>query len=116
MQGAGGVPPAIAAPLEHIQIDPTVNDLIVALDVLTRCVVGKMVTLEAPPCRGCEQPGIQLSYRPHGPPFLHAGHRRARERFLIDFLPLSRRTLTRTGVVIGHIHYVGNALKPWIVR
>ena len=36
--------------------------------------------------------------------------------FLIDFLPVIRRTLTRTGFVIDHIHYYANALKPWIAR
>jgi putative transposase len=36
--------------------------------------------------------------------------------FLVDFLPVVRRTLTRTGFVIDHIHYFANALKPWISR
>lgn len=36
--------------------------------------------------------------------------------FLIDFLPVVRRTLTRTGFVIDHVHYFSNALKPWISR
>jgi putative transposase len=36
--------------------------------------------------------------------------------FLVDFLPVIRRTLTRTGVVIDHIHYYADALKPWIAR
>ena len=36
--------------------------------------------------------------------------------FLIDFLPVVRRTLTRTGFVIDHVHYFANALKPWISR
>jgi putative transposase len=36
--------------------------------------------------------------------------------FLIDFLPVMRRTLTRTGFVIDHVHYFANALKPWISR
>ncbi|TDW30099.1 Mu transposase C-terminal domain-containing protein [Cryobacterium psychrophilum] len=36
--------------------------------------------------------------------------------FLIDFLPVVRRTLTRTGFVIDHVHYFANALKPWIGR
>jgi hypothetical protein len=35
---------------------------------------------------------------------------------LVDFLPVIRRTVTRTGFVIDHIHYYSNALKPWIVR
>lgn len=36
--------------------------------------------------------------------------------FLIDFLPIVRRTLRRDGVVIDHIHYFSDALKPWIER
>ena len=36
--------------------------------------------------------------------------------FLIDFLPVVRRTLRRDGVVIDHIHYFSGALKPWIER
>jgi putative transposase len=36
--------------------------------------------------------------------------------FLVDFLPIIRRTLTRTGFVIDHIHYYADALKPWIAR
>lgn len=36
--------------------------------------------------------------------------------FLVDFLPVIRRTLTRTGFVIDHVHYFANALKPWISR
>lgn len=36
--------------------------------------------------------------------------------FLVDFLPAIRRTLTRTGFVIDHIHYYADALKPWIAR
>ena len=35
---------------------------------------------------------------------------------LVDFLPIIRRTLTRTGFVIDHIHYYADALKPWIAR
>ena len=34
--------------------------------------------------------------------------------FLIDFLPVVRRTLRRDGVVIDHIHYFSDALRPWI--
>jgi putative transposase len=34
--------------------------------------------------------------------------------FLVDFLPVVRRTLTRTGFVIDHVHYFGDGLKPWI--
>ena len=64
LQGAGGVPPAVAEPLEQVQIDHTVIDVIVvderdrqpigrpyltiAIDVFTRCVPGMVVTLEAP--------------------------------------------------------------------
>jgi putative transposase len=36
--------------------------------------------------------------------------------FLVDFLPIIRRTLTRTGFVLDHIHYYADALKPWIAR
>ncbi|WP_186760126.1 Mu transposase C-terminal domain-containing protein [Arthrobacter alpinus] len=36
--------------------------------------------------------------------------------FLVDFLPVVRRTLTRTGFVIDHVHYFSNVLKPWISR
>ena len=34
--------------------------------------------------------------------------------FLVDFLPVIRRTLTRSGFVIDHVHYFSDALKPWI--
>lgn len=63
-QSTGGLPPAVAAPLEQVQIDHTVIDLIVvdtcdrrpigrpyltiAIDVFTRCVLGMVITLEAP--------------------------------------------------------------------
>ena len=36
--------------------------------------------------------------------------------FLIDFLPVIRRTLTRTGFVIDHVRYFSDALRPWISR
>jgi putative transposase len=36
--------------------------------------------------------------------------------FLVDFLPVIRRTLTRRGFVIDHVQYFANALKPWIER
>ena len=262
LQGAGGVPPEVTIPLQQVQIDHTVIDLIivderdrqpigrpyltVAIDVFTRCVPGMVVTLEAPSAvsvglclahaacdkrpslerlnvemgwpmsgkpkllyldnaaefksealrRGCEQHGIQLSYRPPGLPHFggiveriigtamqmihelpgttfsnpnqrgkydsegaaaltlhelerwltlaigayhgsvhgtllrppaalwadavaHSGtpaivtHLTA---FLVDFLPVIRRTLTRTGFVIDHIRYYADALKPWIAR
>jgi len=64
MQGVGGVPPEITQPLEQVQIDHTVIDLIivderdrqpigrpyltVAIDVFTRCLLGMVVTLEPP--------------------------------------------------------------------
>ncbi|MGU5121566.1 transposase family protein, partial [Escherichia coli] len=64
LQGVGGEPPAVTAPPEQVQIDHTVIDLIVvddrdrqpigrpyltlAIDVFTRCVLGMVVTLEAP--------------------------------------------------------------------
>ena len=36
--------------------------------------------------------------------------------FLIDFLPLIHRTLTRSGFVVDHVQYYSDALKPWIAR
>jgi len=36
--------------------------------------------------------------------------------FLVDFLPVVRRTLTRTGFVIDRVHYYSDALRPWIAR
>ena len=36
--------------------------------------------------------------------------------FLVDFLPVTRRTLTRSGFVIDHVQYYCDALKPWIAR
>eukprot|EP01012_Entosiphon_sulcatum_P017286 TRINITY_DN22078_c0_g2_i1.p1 TRINITY_DN22078_c0_g2~~TRINITY_DN22078_c0_g2_i1.p1 ORF type:complete len:560 (+),score=47.22 TRINITY_DN22078_c0_g2_i1:103-1782(+) len=263
LQSAGGRPPALTAPLEQVQIDHTVIDLIVvdehdrqpigrpyltiAIDVFTRCVLGIVVTLEAPSAvsvglclvhiasdkrpwlqelnveidwpmsgkpkllyldnaaefksealrRGCEQHGIRLSYRPPGQPHyggiveriigttMHMVHNelpgttfsnpsqrgkyasekmasltlRELERwltiavgtyhgsvhsgllqppmarwaealacepapaivtnpktFLVDFLPIIRRTLQRTGFVIDHVYYYTDALKPWIAR
>jgi putative transposase len=34
--------------------------------------------------------------------------------FLVDFLPVIRRALTRSGFVIDHVQYYSDALKPWI--
>ena len=64
LESAGGTAPAVAAVLEQVQIDHTVIDLIVvderhrlpigrpyitvAIDVFCRCIVGLVVTLEAP--------------------------------------------------------------------
>ena len=36
--------------------------------------------------------------------------------FLIDFLPVIRRTLTRTGFLVDHVQYYSDGLKPWIAR
>nr|WP_168708325.1 MULTISPECIES: Mu transposase C-terminal domain-containing protein [unclassified Rhodococcus (in: high G+C Gram-positive bacteria)] len=36
--------------------------------------------------------------------------------FLVDFLPVVRRRLTRAGFAIDHIQYFSNALKPWTTR
>lgn len=36
--------------------------------------------------------------------------------FLVDFLPIVRRTIRRDGFEIDHICYYGDALKPWIAR
>jgi putative transposase len=262
LQSAGGIVPPILAPLDQVQIDHTVIDLIivderdrqpigrpyltVAIDVYSRCILGMVVTLEAPSAvsvglclahvvcdkrpwlellgsevdwpmsgkpkqlyvdnaaefksealhRGCEQHGVKLNYRPLGQPhyggivervigtvmqrvhelpgttFSNPVQRgkydsermatltlRELERwlilaiasyhgtvheslhqtpafcwsdgincsgapmvitqstaFLVDFLPVIRRTLTRTGFVIDHIHYYADVLKPWIAE
>ncbi|MFE7802536.1 Mu transposase C-terminal domain-containing protein [Nocardia sp. NPDC057440] len=36
--------------------------------------------------------------------------------FLVDFLPVIRRSLTRTGFQVDHVQYYGDALKPFIGR
>jgi putative transposase len=36
--------------------------------------------------------------------------------FLVDFLPVIRRSLSRTGFVIDHVQYYCDALKPWIAE
>ena len=36
--------------------------------------------------------------------------------FLIDFLPVIRRSISRTGFVIDFISYYADVLKPWIAR
>ena len=64
LRAAGGTPPAVEALLEQVQVDHTVIDVIVvderdrlpigrpyltaAIDVYSRCLVGMVVTLEAP--------------------------------------------------------------------
>nr|WP_307082898.1 Mu transposase C-terminal domain-containing protein [Arthrobacter agilis] len=259
LSAAGRVPP-VQRPLDQVQIDHTVVDLIVvderhrlpigrpyvtvAIDVFSRCLVGLVVTLEAPSAlsvglclahmvtdkrawlervgasvvwpmtgkpvelyldnatefhsealkRGCEQHGVKLRYRPPGQPhyggivervigtMMQSVHdlpgttfSNPRERgsydsekratltlqelerwfalavgayhgqvhrglgqtpsgrwkagvgvsgepvtvtyaaaFLIDFLPVIRRTVTRAGFTIDHIQYFSDVLKPWI--
>jgi putative transposase len=39
-----------------------------------------------------------------------------RTAFLVDFLPVIRRKLTRIGFVVDHVHYFTDVLKPWIAR
>ena len=36
--------------------------------------------------------------------------------FLVDFLPVFRRSVTRTGFQIDHVQYYSDALRPWIAR
>lgn len=36
--------------------------------------------------------------------------------FLIDFLPVVRRTVTRTGFTIDHVEYFSDVLRPWIAK
>lgn len=261
LSAAGPVPP-VRRPLDQVQIDHTVVDVIVvderhrlpigrpyvtvAIDVFNRCIVGLVVTLEAPSAlsvglclahmvtdkrawlervgtsvvwpmagkpvelyldnaaefksealkRGCEQHGVKLRYRPPGQPhyggivervigtMMQAVHdlpgttfSNPRERgsydsekratltlqelerwfalavasyhgqvhrglgqtpagrwragikgggepvlvtdaaaFLIDFLPVIRRSVTRTGFTIDHVQYFSDVLKPWIAK
>lgn len=262
LQSAGGVAPAIIAPLEQVQIDHTMIDLMivddinrqpigrpyitVAIDVFSRCLIGMLVTLEAPSAvsvglclahvvcdkrpwlerlgvdvdwpmsgkplslyldngaefksealrRGCEQHGISLNYRPPGKTHyggivervigtlmqrvhelpgttfsnpsqkgdydseakasltlselerwlvlaishyhrtLHHGLNQTPtsrwsegisrfgnvltitkpRAFLIDFLPVLRRKINRSGFLIDHITYYSDVLKPWIAN
>ncbi|MBY0544494.1 MAG: DDE-type integrase/transposase/recombinase [Gammaproteobacteria bacterium] len=262
LQSAGGVPPEITLPLEQVQMDHTVIDLMVvddihrlpigrpyltvAIDVFSRCILGMLVTLEAPSAvsvglclaravgdkrpwlerlgvdidwpmggkpqslyvdnatefksealrRGCQQHGIALHYRPPGKmhyggivervigTFMQKVHElpgttfsnptqkgdydseakatlslnelehwlalaihhyhgtlhhgliqtpAARwaegmaslgkvfliahpQNFLIDFLPVLRRKIVRTGFVIDHITYYADILKSWITN
>lgn len=262
LQPAGGVPPEIKSPLEQVQIDHTVIDvmivddvnrksigrpyLTVAIDVFSRCLIGILITLEAPSAvsvglclahavsdkrpwlersgvdidwqmtgkplslyldngaefksealrRGCEQHGIILNYRPPGQPHyggivervigtlmqkvhelpgttfsnpvqkgeynseiqaaltlhelehwlvlsigyyhktIHHGLNQTPESrwiegilksgtphtvkqpqaFLIDFLPVLRRQINRSGFVIDHITYYSDVLKSWIAN
>ncbi len=37
-----------------------------------------------------------------------------KQAFLIDFLPVLRRRITRIGFVLDHISYYADCLKPWI--
>jgi putative transposase len=39
-----------------------------------------------------------------------------KKAFLVDFLPVVRRRITRVGFVIDHISYYADSLKPWIAR
>ena len=262
LESAGGVPPKIVAPLEQVQIDHTIVDLMivddinrqpigrpyitVAIDVFSRCLIGILITLEAPSAvsvglclahavcdkrpwlerlginvdwpmtgkplliyvdnstefksealrRGCEQHGISLEYRPlgkahyggiiervigtlmqkvHGLPgttfsnpsqkgdydseaqaaltlnelerwlalaishyhgSIHHGLNQTPascwsegiaqfgnvptvtkpRAFLVDFLPVLRRQINRTGFLVDHIAYYSDALKPWIAN
>lgn len=34
--------------------------------------------------------------------------------FLVDFLPVVRRSVSRTGFVVDHVQYYSDVLKPWI--
>jgi putative transposase len=36
--------------------------------------------------------------------------------FLVDFLPVIRRTVSRSGFVVDHVQYYCDALKPWIAQ
>jgi putative transposase len=36
--------------------------------------------------------------------------------FLVDFLPVIRRAVSRSGFVVDHVQYYCDALKPWIAQ
>lgn len=262
LESAGGVPPKVVSPLEQVQIDHTIIDIMivddinrqtigrpyitVAIDVFSRCLIGVLITLEAPSAvsvglclahavcdkrpwlerlgvdvdwpmagkplliyvdngaefksealrRGCEQHGISLEYRPlgkthyggiiervigtlmqkiHGLPgttfsnpsqkgdydseakavltlnelerwlalavshyhgSIHHGLNQTPasrwsegivqfgnvlpitkpRAFLVDFLPVLRRQINRTGFLVDHIAYYSDVLKPWIAN
>lgn len=63
--------------------------------------------LQEPPAKRWSK-GIALN----GPPAVVTNAK----AFLIDFLPVIRRTLTRTGFRIDYIDYYANVLKPLIAR
>ncbi|MFE9890640.1 DNA-binding domain-containing protein [Streptomyces scopuliridis] len=78
LRSAGGAPPEVTAVLEQVQVDHTPVDVIVvdeqhrlpisrpyltaAIDVASRCVVGLVVTLEAPSATSV---GLRLASRFH---------------------------------------------------
>jgi putative transposase len=39
-----------------------------------------------------------------------------KKSFLVDFLPIARRTIQRAGFVLDHVGYYSNALQPWIAE
>jgi putative transposase len=80
----------------------------------------RWLTLAVAGYHGQLQRGLS-AHRPGGGP--RGSRQRALRRqwptrpaFLVDFLPVIRRTLTRTGFVIDHVHHFCDALKPWIAR
>lgn len=62
---------------------------------------------------------IPLHRYEHGLQELYAANKtlsipRDPHTFLIDFLPVVRRSLQRDGITIDHITYYSNSLRPWI--
>jgi putative transposase len=85
---------------------------------LTLRELERWLTLAVGTYHGSVHNGL-LNRRPRAGPKLSRGPAPTVTRataFLVDFLPIIRRTLTRTGFVIDHIHYYADALKPWIAR
>lgn len=54
--------------------------------------------------------GFEVLNRPWPPRVQNA------KAFLVDFLPIERRTIQRHGFVLDHIVYYSNALQPWIAE
>jgi len=87
---------------------------------LTLSELGKWLTLAVATYHGTVHSTLsQTPARRWAEGFEVAGHPAVAANptaFLVDFLPVIRRKLTRTGFVIDHVHYFGNVLKPWIAR
>ena len=85
---------------------------------LTLVIVGQyhlMVhdTLKEPPIARFKAGLLGMASHPGPGPKQLVQNKKA---FLVDFLPIERRTIQRTGFVLDHISYYSNALQPWIAE